>query len=90
MLATWDWRCAAPRSGSPITSMRITRWPFSRHDATLTNANPATTAAPCRCDGRVVAGRGLRAGRVGGTVSGSVCGAALLVIFWRSPGRAAG
>jgi Aldo/keto reductase family len=32
-------------SGSPINSMRITRWPSSRHDATLTSANPATTSA---------------------------------------------
>ena len=40
-------------SGSPINSMRITRWPSSRHDATLTNANPATTPTDVPAQQRV-------------------------------------
>src|SRR6266508_823272 len=61
--------------------------------AGLCTGGGASAAAPCRCDGRggrAGVGGGWGGGGGGGTVSGSVCGAALHVIFWRSSGRAAG
>src|SRR6266536_4886043 len=67
--------------------------------AGLCTGGCSSAAAPCRCGGRGLVlqgaggwfrGGGCGRGGRGGTVSGSVCGAALPVIFWRSSGRAAG